>query len=74
MRKLSELKSGETGKIKTIEANPSLRQRLLEMGFTPGTEVEVEQFAPLADPVIFKILGYHISLRKTEAATIILEN
>jgi len=40
------------------------------MGATPGTIVEIEKVAPLGDPIEVKIKGYHLSLRKEEAAAI----
>jgi Fe2+ transport system protein FeoA len=38
------------------------------MGLTVGTEFEIVRFAPLGDPLEVKIRGYHLSLRKREAA------
>jgi len=43
------------------------------MGVIPGAEVEVERVAPLGDPIEIKIKGYHLSLRKEEAANIYVE-
>jgi len=43
------------------------------MGFIKGTEVLVEKFAPLTDPMELIIMGYHLSLRKEEAGKIMLE-
>jgi len=39
----------------------------MEMGLVGGTEVEVVKLAPLGDPMQISVLGYHLSLRKTEA-------
>ena len=47
---------------------PEHRQRLLEMGLTVGTQLEVVRFAPLGDPIDIKVRGYHLSLRKKEAS------
>jgi len=43
------------------------------MGVTAGTRVEVERVAPLGDPIEVKIKGYHLTLRKEEAARIHVE-
>lgn len=51
----------------------SLRQRLLDMGVTRGTEVRVERHAPLGDPVEVNIKGYHLALRMSEAREIEVE-
>lgn len=72
--KLSELVHGERGVIVTVNAESSLRQRLLDMGFTPGTEIECKRYAPLRDPVEYKLKGYLISLRRTEADLVIVES
>jgi len=71
-KNLSELTNGESGIILTVRGEQDLKQRLLEMGFTPGTEVNVERYAPFNDPVEYKIRGYHISLRRSEASNIIV--
>jgi len=69
----SELPPGEKATVHAVKAATGLRQRLLEMGFTPGAEVRVERFAPLNDPAEYQVLGYHVSLRRLEADTIIVE-
>lgn len=70
--KLSELKSGEKGKIMAFE-NSDLELKLMEMGCIPGEEVVVEQRAPLGDPISIRIAGYSLSLRLNEADQIIIE-
>ena len=44
------------------------------MGCIPGEEVSVEQTAPLGGPISIRVAGYSLSLRKNEAAQIILED
>ena len=70
--KLSELKSGEKGKILAFQ-NSDLELKLMEMGCIPGEEVVVEQKAPLGDPISIRIAGYSLSLRLNEADQIIVE-
>ena len=67
---LSELAVGQCGKITALELPPEAKQRLLEMGMTVGARIEVVRFAPLGDPVDIKVRGYHLSIRKHEAAGI----
>jgi len=45
---------------------------MMEMGFIKGTEVEVIKYAPLRDPMEFVIKGYHVSLRRDQAADILM--
>ncbi len=71
--RLSELKVGQGGRVVKIEARGPLRRRILEMGVTLGTEVIVSGMAPLGDPIEIEVKGYHLSLRKEEAACILVE-
>ncbi len=73
MEKISDLKPGDKGKIRKIEASSNLRRKLLDMGIIPGSPFEIVKLAPLGDPVDVKIKGYHLSLRKEEAATVSVE-
>ena len=47
--------------------------RLMEMGLVPGTPVEVVRLAPLGDPMDLRVRGFHLSVRKAEAAHVIVE-
>jgi ferrous iron transport protein B len=68
--KLSDLSEGEKGYILKIKGRGKFRQRIMEMGFVAGKEVVVVKKAPLKDPVEYKIMGYHVSLRNSEALLI----
>jgi Fe2+ transport system protein FeoA len=46
---------------------------LLEMGLLEGTEFEIVRLAPFGDPIDIRIRGYHLSLRKADAARIRVE-
>jgi len=70
---LNQLQVGEKGKIVRIIPDCRIRRRLMDMGVIPGTRVTVEKLAPLGDPMDIRIRGYHLSLRKEEAATIAVE-
>ncbi|NOX97562.1 MAG: ferrous iron transport protein A [Nitrospirae bacterium] len=73
IKMLRELKPGDKGKITKISGGGSIYRRILDMGIVKGAEVEMERVAPLGDPVEVKIKGYHLSLRKDEAASIYVE-
>ncbi|MEZ5147280.1 MAG: FeoA family protein [Bacteroidales bacterium] len=45
----------------------SFVKRLTEMGFIRGKVVKVIKNAPLLDPIEYSIMGYEISLRRSEA-------
>ena len=68
--KLSDLNTGEQGVIVKVNGHGSFRKRLIEMGFIAGKKVTVVLNAPLKDPIEYEILGYKISLRRSEAEQI----
>ena len=70
--KLSHYKPGQRGKVVQVCGDPDFRLRLMEMGFVRGTEIEVVKYAPLNDPMEFVVKGYHISLRKKQAAHVLM--
>lgn len=70
---LAEVKSGHRCRIKNINAREKLLNKLLDMGFIQGAIVDVVREAPLYDPMQLKIHNYLVSLRKSEAALIEVE-
>jgi ferrous iron transport protein A len=64
---LDEIKPDQECEIVDITSDGIMGQRLLDMGFIPGTRIKVIRNAPLVDPVEFELKGYHISLRHSEA-------
>ncbi len=70
--KLSQLVPGQSGIIKEF-TDLEMSVKLMEMGCLPGESIQVERVAPLGDPIAVNISGYQLSLRKKEAATIILQ-
>lgn len=73
LKKLSELKVGETGKVVKIQGDVSLKRKLLDMGITSRTKIKVVRTAPLKDPIDFEVKGYQLSLRRIEAENVIVE-
>ena len=70
---LAELKPGDAATI-TGWASAEPPVRLLEFGLLPGTRVELVRFAPLGDPIDIRVRGFHLSIRKSEAAGILVED
>lgn len=64
---LDEMKPGQECEVVDVIADGVLGQRLLDMGFIPGTRIQVVRNAPLVDPVEFSMKGYNLSLRHSEA-------
>ena len=73
LKRLDEFKIGETGLIKKVEGEGRLRRRLFDMGVTPGATVYLRKKAPLGDPIEITIRGYELTLRKSEAQSVLLE-
>lgn len=68
--RLSELRRNESGIITKVRGRGAFRKRILEMGFVKGKEVTVVKNAPLQDPIEYNIMGYQVSLRRSEASLI----
>ena len=64
---LKELSTGQKAKVERIKGRGETNKRLVEMGLTPGSVIEMGRVAPLGDPIEIKVKGYHLSLRKEEA-------
>ena len=65
--RLSELKTGESGIVVKILGHGAFRKRVIEMGFVKGQIIKVLLNAPLRDPIKYSIMGYELSLRRSEA-------
>jgi ferrous iron transport protein A len=63
---LDRLTPGERGTILQVGGRPTTARRLMELGFVPGTRVEVVRYAPFGDPVELRIRRVHVSVRSTE--------
>lgn len=68
--RLSELKTGESATILKVLGHGGFRRRIMEMGFVRDQRVEVILNAPLKDPIQYRIMGYDLSLRRSEAEMI----
>ena len=64
---LLELNQDESGFISKVKGRGAFRKRITEMGFVVGQKVTVIRKAPLRDPIEYFLMGYRISLRKSEA-------
>lgn len=73
MKPLSMLAVGERGVVRRVAGLAGVRRRLRAMGFVAGTEVSVKCCAPMGDPVAYDLMGYCLSLRKEEAALVMVE-
>lgn len=65
--RLSDLQTGQTGIISKVLGHGSFRKRVMEMGFVRGRTVTALLTAPLQDPIKYSLMGYEVSLRRSEA-------
>ncbi|MBQ5718257.1 MAG: FeoA domain-containing protein, partial [Alistipes sp.] len=70
--RLSELHSGQSATVLKVTGHGGFRRRIIEMGFVRGQRVEVILNAPLKDPIEYRIMGYDVSLRRSEAEMVIV--
>jgi Fe2+ transport system protein FeoA len=73
MKALKEFIIGERGVVKKVTAEGRIRRRLFDMGVTPGAEIILKKSAPLGDPIEITVRGYELTLRKDEAAAVLME-
>ena len=73
VKTLNQLKPGERATIIKVKGEGPVRRRILDMGVVRGADIEVVRVAPLGDPVEFRIKGYNLSLRKSEAQNVQVE-
>jgi DtxR family Mn-dependent transcriptional regulator len=71
---LFNIEKGTKCVVKKIKKKASATKRLVEMGVSRGSVIEVERVAPLGDPIEVKVKGYHLSIRKEEAENIEVES
>ena len=71
---LTALSAGQHGTVRGFDDVDDTAARLMEMGVVEGAEVELVRFAPTGDPIEVRVMGYALSLRRADAARILLED
>lgn len=69
---LATMTKGQRATVVGLDAadDPAGARRLFDLGFVPGAEVQMVRRAPLADPIVFRVAGYEIALRREQARSI----
>ena len=71
---LKEMRIGEAGTVHGyVKGATRYREKLLAMGLTRGARFSVARIAPMGDPVEIEVRGFALTLRKDEAAALIVE-
>ena len=71
-RTLRDVAVGDTAKVVKLTGEGAVKRRIMDMGITKGTDVYVRKVAPLGDPIEVTVRGFELSLRKDEAAHVIV--
>jgi len=70
---LADLQKFGMARVVRVLGDDSASQRLCELGFTPGTEVDFVRKAPLGGPLVVHLRGYQLALRPGEARLVEIE-
>lgn len=73
MLELNKIKVGQKAIIKQVKANESIKRRLLDIGLTPGTEIECSLSSPSGNPRAYFIRGTLIAIRNEDTRNILVE-
>lgn len=71
---LNDIPVGGTGRVKRLNGEGAVKRRIMDMGITKGVQIIVRKVAPLGDPIEINVRGFELSLRKSEAEWIIMED
>ena len=69
---LDKVLPGETVRVTLVKGGGQVKKRISEMGIIRGVTLTVERVAPLGDPMDIRIKNYRLSLRKEEAARVVI--
>ncbi len=64
---LADLPRILVGRVVGVDGEDDTATRLVELGFSPDTEVRFERRAPFGGPMVVSLRGYQLCLRSTEA-------
>jgi len=70
---LDRMKARAVARVVRVEGDDAIAHRLVDLGFWPGTEVELVRRAPLGDPIQLALRGFRLALRKAEARRVVVE-
>ena len=70
MKRLKDVKVGETATVVKLHGEGATKRRIMDMGITKGVQIYVRKVAPLGDPIEVTVRDYELSLRKADAEMI----
>lgn len=72
VKTLRDVAVGDCATVKKLTGDGAIKRRIMDMGLTKGTDVCVRKVAPLGDPIEVTVRGFELSLRKDEAANVLV--
>ena len=73
VKQLNDIEVGKHVQVIYFTETGPLKRRLMDMGLTKGTLIQVRKYAPLGDPIEITVRGYELSLRKQEASIVLVK-
>lgn len=73
MKTLRDVRVGDDATVLRLGGTGALKRRIMDMGITKGVSLHVVKVAPLGDPIQVTVRGYELSIRKSEAENVIVE-
>jgi ferrous iron transport protein A len=74
LKTLRDIPVGSSASVTKLSGQGALKRRIMDMGITKGVSVHVDKVAPLGDPIQVTVRGYELSIRKSEAENVIVED
>ena len=74
MKTLKDVPVGGSAVVVKLHGQGAVKRRIMDMGITKGVEILVRKVAPLGDPMELNLRGYELSLRKSDAELIEVED
>ncbi|MEY8561858.1 ferrous iron transport protein A [Eggerthellaceae bacterium 3-80] len=69
---LRDIPIGQNATVVKLTGEGALKRHIMDMGITKGTNIFVRKVAPLGDPIEVTVRGYELSLRKSEAESVVV--
>ena len=72
VKTLRDVPVGDSATVVKLVGDGAIKRRIMDMGITKGTKVDVRKVAPLGDPIEVTVRGFELSLRKDEAENVVV--
>jgi ferrous iron transport protein A len=70
---LADMAPGQRGVVVGFAQIDAFAQRLMQFGVIEGADIELVRCAPTGDPIEIRVMGSALSLRRSEAALVLVD-